>query len=107
MIRHRLASVAFAASLALLQGCSGCGFGHGQLMSRFGRHDACECSNAGPGILVNGNGPGYDGPLLEPPGVISTEPPIAPPPRPYMPPQAQPDPAPPVSRVKPANTVQK
>ncbi len=112
MLRHRLASVAVAASLGLLQGCNGCGMGigNGQLMSRLGigTRCPCECSTVSSGRVIEGGpGPACEGPLLEPPGAttlppygIGGEPPIAPIPRPYTPPLAQPVPTGPVSKVR-------
>ena len=78
MIRHRLASVALAAGLGLLQGCSssGCstgwGIGNGQILHRLGigNHNQCECSTVSNGsvIIDGGTGPGCQGPFLEPQG---------------------------------------
>jgi hypothetical protein len=109
--------MALAAGLGLLQGCtstsscsSGPGIGHGELLQRMGlgSRSSCECSTVSSGgVVMGGNGSTCGGPYLDPQGTITmppgvgTEPPVAPTtPRPFYPPQAQPTPAGPVSKVK-------
>jgi hypothetical protein len=110
MSRYRLGSLAVLAGLGLLQGCASSDSCNGGLLHRlgFGRHGACECTPACNGhVVIDGaNGPPVDGPLLEPPPAVGTEPPMAPVPRPYMP-QAQPMPAGPVSKLRSVDQGQK
>jgi hypothetical protein len=103
-------------------GGEGLGFGQGQLLHRlFHRNTPCECTPVCSCPCPCEGGPSCDGgPPLESPGVppgvspglppgvspglppVGTEPPIAPSPRPF-PPQAQPSPAGPVSKVRAAD----